>query len=266
MSDKRFKLLLITAALTTIIVAFIWKYPEVAKVHESRLSTSKEYVYIDQNDVLHISRKCPKLNYKGYQSERLPRKELSSLNQFNFCPHCVSDKDFTQLKELIEQNIERGREKAVIDESVKKIKALYDTFVKEGYEMESEADFRKNLADPVKRRRAYDALVNDGYDMETFSEFERNIGFEPSTISTYFITTSDGKTHNVNVDNINKYGIEAYAEAYKGATIHMRDKQGADYDIPLQHYQSAMSHGLNAVEYLLDPVMYDTIPLARLLK
>ena len=65
-----------------------------------------------------------------------------------------------------------------------KIKALYDTFVKEGYEMESEAQFRKNLADPAKRKAAYDALVKDGYDMEAYDAFETNIGFgkkaEPS--------------------------------------------------------------------------------------
>ncbi|WP_290388199.1 hypothetical protein [uncultured Duncaniella sp.] len=58
-----------------------------------------------------------------------------------------------------------------------KIKALYDTFVKEGYEMESEAQFRKNLADPAKRKAAYDALVKDGYQMEAFDAFETNIGF-----------------------------------------------------------------------------------------
>ncbi|MBD5341549.1 MAG: hypothetical protein HDR94_08240, partial [Bacteroides sp.] len=58
-----------------------------------------------------------------------------------------------------------------------KIKNLYDTFVKEGYEMESEADFRKNLADPAKRKAAYDALKNEGYEMEAFDAFETNIGF-----------------------------------------------------------------------------------------
>ncbi|MDO4163141.1 MAG: helicase-related protein [Bacteroides sp.] len=62
-------------------------------------------------------------------------------------------------------------------DSKDKIKKLYDTFVSEGYEMESEEDFRKNLADPNKRKSAYDALVSDGYDMESFGEFEANIGF-----------------------------------------------------------------------------------------
>ena len=58
-----------------------------------------------------------------------------------------------------------------------KIKKLYDTFVSDGYDMESEEDFRKNLLDSTKRKAAYYALVKDGYDMEPFEEFESNIGF-----------------------------------------------------------------------------------------
>ena len=62
-------------------------------------------------------------------------------------------------------------------ENEDKIKKLYDTFVSDGYDMESEEDFRKNLSDSTKRRAAYDALVKDGYEMEPFEEFENNIGF-----------------------------------------------------------------------------------------
>lgn len=58
-----------------------------------------------------------------------------------------------------------------------KIKSLYNAFVEEGYDMESEDEFRKNLADPAKRKAAYDALKNDGYDMEAYDDFEANIGF-----------------------------------------------------------------------------------------
>ena len=53
---------------------------------------------------------------------------------------------------------------------------------------------------------------------------------------TYSITTSDGKTHEVSQENIKKYGIGAYADSYKDATVRMRDKEGADYDIPLIHF------------------------------
>lgn len=62
-------------------------------------------------------------------------------------------------------------------ENEDKIKKLYDMFVSDGYDMESEEDFRKNLSDSTKRKAAYDALVKEGYEMEPFEEFENNIGF-----------------------------------------------------------------------------------------
>ncbi len=58
-----------------------------------------------------------------------------------------------------------------------KVSNLYNAFVKNGYAMEPEAQFRENLKDPKKRKAAYDALVADGYQMEPFSDFERNIGY-----------------------------------------------------------------------------------------
>ena len=60
----------------------------------------------------------------------------------------------------------------------------------------------------------------------------------------YHITTSDGETHEVSKENIDKYGMAAYASDYPGATIRMRDNAGADYDIPLKHYDAAVGKGL----------------------
>ena len=53
-----------------------------------------------------------------------------------------------------------------------KVSNLYSAFVKSGYAMESEAQFRENLKDPKKRKAAYDALVADGYQMEPYADFE----------------------------------------------------------------------------------------------
>lgn len=58
-----------------------------------------------------------------------------------------------------------------------KVTNLYNAFVKNGYAMESESQFRENLKDPKKRKAAYDALVADGYNMDPFADFESNIGF-----------------------------------------------------------------------------------------
>lgn len=63
---------------------------------------------------------------------------------------------------------------------------------------------------------------------------------------TYTITTSDGKQHQVSKENVDKYGIQSYADAYKGATIRMRDSKKGDYDIPLSHYHDARAQGLHA--------------------
>lgn len=71
---------------------------------------------------------------------------------------------------------------------------------------------------------------------------------------TYTITTSDGKSHQVSEENINKYGMQSYADAYKGATIRMRDKDGADYDIPLGNYDDATQQGLHPFRFEHTPM------------
>lgn len=120
-------------------------------------------------------------------------------------------------------------------ENEDKIKKLYDTFISDGYDMESEEDFRKNLSDSTKRKAAYDALVKDGYEMEPFEEFENNIGFgkiqtpapEPAVQTEQawqptehekaeMIASTNRMMHNVEtqiqdanerVDNIQEYGL-----------------------------------------------------------
>ena len=62
-----------------------------------------------------------------------------------------------------------------------KVTNLYNAFVKNGYAMEPEAQFRENLKDPKKRKAAYDALVADGSNMDPFADFESNIGFGAPT-------------------------------------------------------------------------------------
>ena len=99
MTDKRFKWLLIAASLTIFAVAFIWKYPEIAKAHASRDDARLgEYVYVDAHDVVHIDRKCSRLNYKGMRSERVKRESLHRSYDTTFCSKCVSDKDYEELR------------------------------------------------------------------------------------------------------------------------------------------------------------------------
>lgn len=77
---------------------------------------------------------------------------------------------------------------------------------------------------------------------------------------TYTITTSDGKEHQVSKENVDKYGIQSYADAYKGATIRMRDAQKGDYDIPLQHFDNARKQGLHVFSLEHTPVQKQAAP------
>ena len=72
---------------------------------------------------------------------------------------------------------------------------------------------------------------------------------------TYTIKTADGKEHQVSKENIDKHGIQAYADAYEGATIRMRDSKKGDYDIPLSNYNDAKAQGLHAFSWEHKPVV-----------
>ena len=72
---------------------------------------------------------------------------------------------------------------------------------------------------------------------------------------TYTIKTADGKEHQVSKENIDKHGIQAYADAYEGATIRMRDSKKGDYDIPLANYNDAKAQGLHAFSWEHKPVV-----------
>lgn len=93
-----------------------------------------------------------------------------------------------------------------------KIKNLYQTFVNDGYEMENEDDFRKNLSDSTKRRAAYDALVKDGYDMEPYEEFESNIGFGDKK--------TEGSVANQVIAEYDQSAADAGAEKLPSGIVH----------------------------------------------
>lgn len=79
---------------------------------------------------------------------------------------------------------------------------------------------------------------------------------------TYTIKTADGKEHQVSKENIDKHGIQAYADAYEGATIRMRDSKKGDYDIPLSNYNDAKAQGLHAFSWEHRPVVAQNNPQA----
>ena len=80
---------------------------------------------------------------------------------------------------------------------------------------------------------------------------------------TYTIKTVDGKEHQVSKENIDKHGIQAYADAYEGATIRMRDSKKGDYDIPLANYNDAKAQGLHAFSWEHKSVVAQNNPQAK---
>lgn len=113
MSDNRFKWLLVITSLTCIIVASIWKHPEVVKANTTNDNKLGEYVYVDPRSIIHVSRKCSKLNYKGWKSKRIKIDDIyyfykdTPIKDISFCPHCVSDEDYEKLIDSFSDQIEK---------------------------------------------------------------------------------------------------------------------------------------------------------------
>ena len=101
MSDKRYMQLLIAACITTIIVAFIWKLPDAMNAQSKMQTGLGDYVYIDRLSIVHVSRKCPRLNYKGFRSRRIKVTDLKQMKneEISFCPNCVNDKNYEILNQ-----------------------------------------------------------------------------------------------------------------------------------------------------------------------
>lgn len=97
MSDKRFVWLLIATCVTAVLVAFIWKLPDAMKASSTMQTKLGEYVYVDDMNIVQVSRRCSRLNYKGMESDRVKVKELHKETAVTYCPKCVSDKDYEKL-------------------------------------------------------------------------------------------------------------------------------------------------------------------------
>lgn len=99
MSDKRYKWLLLAVCITTVIVAAIWKTPDVMRAQVNRQNGLGEYVYLDYFSIIHVSRKCPKLYHKDVPfTTRMKVSDLQKRKDKKFfCPNCVNDKDYETL-------------------------------------------------------------------------------------------------------------------------------------------------------------------------
>lgn len=112
MSDKRFIWLLIACCITVVSVAFIWKYPDAVKANATKDIKLGEYLYVDPRNNIHVSRKCSKLNYKGWKSRRIKVDDMyfyfndTPISEITFCPHCVDDKDYEKIVNKFSEKLE----------------------------------------------------------------------------------------------------------------------------------------------------------------
>lgn len=119
MTDKRFKWLLLSASLTVILVAVIWKYPEAVKATDGRDCSLGGYCYIDEYSIIHVSRKCSRLNYKDMTSRRFKVDDMyfyfkdTPVGSLSFCPKCVSDKDYEKIINMFSRQIEDAADKII---------------------------------------------------------------------------------------------------------------------------------------------------------
>lgn len=112
MTDKRFRWLLIATSLTIIAVSFIWNYPQAVKANSTKDSKLGEYIYFDDYSIIHVSRKCSRLNYKDMTSTRVKIDDMyfyfkdTPFGNISFCPKCVDDKDYEKIISVLSEQIE----------------------------------------------------------------------------------------------------------------------------------------------------------------
>lgn len=98
MNDTRFKFLVTVVAIVfTAIAAMYFFSPDKSSRRTQRDKSLGEYVYIDGMNIVHIDRKCSRLNYKGMRSERVRVSDFAPSEYELYCPKCVDDQNFEKL-------------------------------------------------------------------------------------------------------------------------------------------------------------------------
>lgn len=105
MNDTRFKWIVgcCTFAVVAIVGMFLFA-PGKSRNEIYGHSRLGEYVYLDLAHIIHVNRKCPKLNYKRWRSERIKVNDLVTSEEMSFCPKCVSDEDYETLNQAAKDN------------------------------------------------------------------------------------------------------------------------------------------------------------------
>lgn len=132
-----------------------------------------KYVYVDETGLIHIDRKCSRLNYKELNSCRIESSQVDVGVASEFCPLCVSDGAFDQM-------ISSAKDRRVI--AKKRLTDLYEFMKSENFDVpDNYKSFDRTLTKAGEegynnRRLIYNAL-KENYCIEsrTFEEFSNKL-------------------------------------------------------------------------------------------
>lgn len=102
MKDKRFKFLTIIVACAIVLLAALWMFaPQNESGKDVKCADScGKYFYVDMTGLIHASRKCSRLNYKGMKNNRIEALRIDIGSASEFCPKCVSDEVYERMMAL----------------------------------------------------------------------------------------------------------------------------------------------------------------------
>lgn len=184
MSDTRFKW--IAGCVTVIIISVTGMFLLASKEkQEQRVETEKsDYVYIDRFGILHVDRSCSRLNYKGMQSERYESYLLKPWIFETYCPRCVSDEDYKQLKALFTMPGVSDNNQYDDNKKENKIelnrRLVYDALSEYVSNPGTFEEFNTRMEKEGNRRKAYDVLNLHYSNLGTFEDFCSRINDTPA--------------------------------------------------------------------------------------
>lgn len=130
-----------------------------------------DYVYLDDMRVAHSMTECPKLqNGKNLSGHTIYAMRPIDVESFVFgeyervCSNCVSTLEFEKLKQISDRN--------------KNIEDIYNTFVKNNYDMGTYDEFLSDISEAQYRNALYDEAIKIGlYKVGEYDLFVKKLGY-----------------------------------------------------------------------------------------
>lgn len=139
LKDTRFKFLTIVAACVIVSLATLWIF---ASQNESGkdvkcADSDGKYFYVDMTGLIHASRNCSRLNYKGMKNNRIEALRIDIGSASEFCPKCVSDEVYERMMAITQDRHMVAKKKLI---------EVYEWMKSENFDVPNEYDtFKRTL-------------------------------------------------------------------------------------------------------------------------